>query len=172
MRTPIVITGFMGCGKSRIARLLAQRLNVAMVDLDELITAREGRSPAQLIIEEGEPHFRAIESDTLRSLLERGDAGVIALGGGAWIEERNRELVRQNNCKSVWLDAPFETCWARITASAEDRPLARSREQAQALYDLRRPIYELASIHIEIQEDHSIDDLILIFNHKDSKTLS
>src|ERR1044072_6028982 len=80
---PIVITGFMGCGKSKVARDRAPGLNVAMVDLDEWITARVGRNPAQLINEEGEPAFREIESNALREVLEAGEAGVIALGGGA-----------------------------------------------------------------------------------------
>src|SRR5215510_4820995 len=88
----IVITGFMGCGKSKIARALARNLDLAMVDLDESITARTGRAPAQLINEDGERAFRRIETDTLRDVLRSGAAGVIALGGGAWIEAENREL--------------------------------------------------------------------------------
>ncbi|HEU4870213.1 MAG TPA: shikimate kinase, partial [Pyrinomonadaceae bacterium] len=60
MTGPIVITGFMGCGKSRVARALAQNLNVSFVDLDESITARTGRTPAQLIDEDGEPAFRRV----------------------------------------------------------------------------------------------------------------
>src|ERR1041385_2146233 len=104
MAQPIVITGFMGCGKSRIARALAQNLNVRFLDLDESITARTGRTPAQLIDEDGELAFRRIETDTLREVLNAGEAGVIALGGGAWIEAANRELIEQYRCSSVWLD--------------------------------------------------------------------
>lgn len=152
----IIITGFMGSGKTRTARELALRLNLEMVDLDESITTREGRSPAQLIDEKGEEAFRIIESDVLRELLETDSARVIALGGGAWIQERNRNLINESNCVSVWLDVPFEVCWARIQASGEDRPLGRTKEQAQALYDQRRPIYQLAGIRI--QED--FEDLI------------
>src|SRR5215217_8639385 len=95
---PIVITGFMGCGKSKVARELAQRLNVAMVDLDEWITGRLGRTPAQLINEDGESAFRVIETNALRELLQNGGAGIIALGGGAWVEEANRSLIDQYDC--------------------------------------------------------------------------
>src|SRR5688572_15297859 len=125
----------MGCGKTRVARELARRLNVAMVDLDEQVTARSGRTPAQLIVEDGEPAFREVETETLRHVLENGEAKVIALGGGAWIQEMNRKLVAQYNCVSVWLDVPFEVCWARIEASGEDRPLGKTRDQALALYE-------------------------------------
>src|SRR6476661_726371 len=98
MTQTVVITGFMGCGKSRVARALAERLNLTMIDLDESITARTGRTPAQLINVDGERAFRAIETETLRDVLHSRDAGVIALGGGAWIEAANRELVNQYGC--------------------------------------------------------------------------
>ena len=88
----VVITGFMGCGKTRVARELAQRLNLPMVDLDDRITQREGRSPAQLINEEGETTFRAIETKALRELLETETACVISLGGGAWIDDGVRGI--------------------------------------------------------------------------------
>jgi len=156
---PIVITGFMGCGKSKVARELAQRLNVVMVDLDEWITGRLGRTPAQLINEDGESAFRVIETNALRELLQSGDAGVIALGGGAWIEEANRALIDQYGCLSVWLDTPFGICWERIAASDEDRPLGRMREEAEARYDYRRPIYALAQLHIAVTAEQTLDDL-------------
>lgn len=157
---PIVITGFMGCGKSKIARALAQRFDVPVVDLDDVITARQGRTPAQLITEAGEPAFRSIESDTLREVLKTMQTGVVALGGGAWIEETNRELISEHRCLSVWLDVPFEVCWARIETSEEDRPLGKTREQAQALYERRKPIYQLAAIHVQVPGHEDLEDLI------------
>jgi shikimate kinase len=156
----IVITGFMGSGKTRIARELARQMDLDMVDLDERITASKGRSPAQLIVEEGEEAFRLIESDVLRELIESDIACVIALGGGAWIHEVNRNLIDQYGCVSVWLDVPFEICWARIEASDEDRPLGKTREQAQALYERRRPVYQLADLHIIVSGDEDPHDLV------------
>ena len=159
---PIVVTGFMGCGKSKVARELASRLNTVMVDLDDRITARVGRSPAQIITEDGERAFREIETKSLRELLQSREAGVIALGGGAWIEDANRELIDQYGCTSVWLDTPFAICWERIAASDEDRPLGRTREEAEARYDRRKPIYELARIHIAVSAEQTIDELVSI----------
>ena len=160
----IVFTGFMGCGKSKIAREIARRLNVAMVDLDERITEREGRSPAQLIVEDGEPAFRAVETETLRDVLESGDANVISLGGGAWIQEANRALIEQYGCLSVWLDAPFDICWTRIESSEEIRPLGRSRDQALALYEQRRPVYQLANVHVTLREE-TLEELVARILH-------
>lgn len=147
----IVITGFMGCGKTRLARKLARHLNLTMADLDDRITEKEGRSPAQLIVEEGEEAFRVIESTVLRELLEADTPKIIALGGGAWIQEVNRNLINKDDCVSIWLDVPFEVCWARIEVSDENRPLGRTRDQAQKLYEQRRPIYQLANIHIRTE---------------------
>ena len=150
---PIVITGFMGCGKTEVSCHLAQRLNVKLTDLDDWITQTEGRSPAQLIREEGERIFREIETRSLASVLGTVEAGVIALGGGAWIEPTNRELIEACKAVSIWLDTPFDLCWERIEASTEDRPLGRTKEQASALFERRRRIYELAEIRIEIEQD-------------------
>jgi shikimate kinase len=156
----IVITGFMGSGKTRLARELARRLNLKMIDLDDRVTEREGRSPAQLIVDEGEEPFRLIESDVLRELLETDGTCVIALGGGAWIVDANRQIIDEYSCLSVWLDVPFEVCWSRIETSGEDRPLGRTRDQAKALYDLRRPIYQLAKIHVQVTGEVDLDSLV------------
>jgi len=162
MTQTVVITGFMGCGKSKVARELAECLNVTMVDLDERITAHTGRTPAQLIDEDGEGAFRTIETETLRDVLESREAGVIALGGGAWIEQANRTLIEDYGCASVWLDVPFEVCWARIEYAAEDRPLGRTKNQAAALYERRRPVYQLAGTHIQVAGKEELDDLISV----------
>jgi shikimate kinase len=151
----------MGCGKSKIARGLARSLDLTMVDLDDSITAHTGRTPAQLINEDGEPAFRRIESDALREVLSSGAAGVIALGGGAWIEAENRELIDQYNCASIWLDVPFEVCWSRIESAGEDRPLGKTRCQAQALIKRRRPMYRHASLHISVRAHEELSDVIL-----------
>jgi shikimate kinase len=164
---PIVITGFMGCGKSKVARELALRRNVVMVDLDDWITRRVGRSPAQLINEDGERAFREIETNALRELLRSSEAGVIALGGGAWIEEANRELIDQFGCTSIWLDTPFEICWERIAASEEDRPLGRTRAEAQARYERRKPVYALAQLHIAADDPVSTIEKCLTTDYTD-----
>ena len=156
---PIVITGFMGCGKTEVARRLALRLNLQMIDLDHEIAAREGRTAAQLIVEEGEPAFRKIETDTLREVLEEGIA-IVALGGGAWITEANRSLINEHRGLSVWLDTPFELCWQRIQASPGVRPLGRSREQAEQLYRVRQPVYQLAAIRVAVLAHEPLETLV------------
>jgi shikimate kinase len=156
----IIVVGFMGCGKTTVARALAQRLGCAMVDLDSFIADREGRSPAEIIAQDSEPQFREIETKALRVVLEENAARVIALGGGAWMIEANRALAEKHDCLTVWLDAPFELCWERIQASRTIRPLAPDRPTAENLYHDRRVSYGISELRVEVRSDSAPDLLI------------
>ena len=154
MSRRIVIVGFMGCGKTTVAKTLARQMGCTMIDLDSFITEREGRSPAEIIAQDGEPSFRSVETRALGDALENGDPRVIALGGGAWTIEANRALIARHDCLSVWLDAPFELCWERITANPNTiRPLAPNRESAQELHQSRQASYLLAQLRVDATKD-------------------
>jgi shikimate kinase len=146
----ILLTGFMGAGKTTAARALARLWECAALDLDDLIYAREGRTARQLIDEEGEAVFRKAETRALAFALESSEARVISTGGGAWTVERNRALARAHDCLCVWLDAPFELCWQRIGGGGDARPFARDREKAQRLYDERLAAYRLAELRVRV----------------------
>jgi len=152
----IIITGFMCVGKTTVARALAARLQCVWLDLDEFIAAREGRTVPAIINEDGEAHFREIETAALALALTT-DARIIALGGGAWPIERNRALVAHHDCITVWLDAPFELCWQRITNDASVRPLAPDPVAARSRYDERRMYYQLAQHHVSAAQ--SVDEI-------------
>src|SRR6266516_2155795 len=150
----IIITGFMGSGKTTVAQALANRLGCDMIDLDSFITKHESRTPAEIIEQDGEAAFRDIETRQLRHLLKKTDARVIALGGGTWTIETNRELVTRSRGLTVWLNASFELCWQRIQAISVSggrvRPLAPDRESARGLYEQRRASYELATFKVKL----------------------
>ena len=157
---PIVIIGFMACGKTEVARALARHLQLPAIDLDDKIATQHGRTAAQLIVEAGESAFRAIETNTLRELLESRTPCVIALGGGAWITEENRNLISEHEGVAVLLDTPFEVCWKRIEAAEEDRPLGRTRAQAEQLFRARRPVYQLANITVPVLSRNTVEALV------------
>jgi shikimate kinase len=157
----VVLTGFMAAGKTTVAAQLARHLDCRMADLDSLIEEREQRSIASFIKEEGEERFRWSETFTLRLVLERKVDCVIALGGGAWMLEQNRALIREHHGLTVWLDAPFELCWKRIAQEKELRPLALDRQNAHRLYRQRLPLYELAELHIHVTEESTTEELAL-----------
>ena len=158
-RDRIVLVGFMGCGKTSVAKALAGQIDSDFIDLDSFITERCGKSPAELIQQNGEQAFREIETSALREVLTLDDAQVIALGGGAWTIEENRALVESHGYLAVWLDAPFELCWSRIQSGDTVRPLAPDREAAQALYQSRRQTYELASLKLAVDEPDSPESI-------------
>lgn len=151
MNRRIVILGFMACGKTTVAKELARQLECDFVDLDSFITERHGRSPAEIIPEDGEDQFREIETLALRDVLQQNDARVIALGGGTWTIAANRTLVALHDCATVWLDAPFDLCWQRISEGKETvRPLAPDHANALHRYETRRADYALAEHRIVI----------------------
>lgn len=150
----IVITGFMASGKTTVAKALATLLHCPAIDLDGIVTEWERRTPGQVIEEDGEKYFRALESRALVEALSLS-AGVVALGGGAWTLPENRASIWERAAITVWLDAPFELCWRRILATGASRPLAPDRESAEGLFQERRSHYQLAQVHIELREDQS-----------------
>jgi shikimate kinase len=154
----VVLTGFMGSGKSTVARELARELNYQAIDLDQLITEREKRTPKDIIEQLGEKKFRDIETRVLGEVLAEAPARVIAVGGGAFTIAANRELIAAYRAFTVWLDAPFDLCWERIEEGVDDRPLARSREMAQKLYADRRHVYQLADARVIVAETESAVD--------------
>ena len=161
MNRRIVIVGFMGCGKTTVAQALAERLGYDTIDLHSVITRTEGRSPAEIIREESEEVFREIETQALHDVLANRNACVIALGGGTWTIERNRELIGQHNCLTVWLDFAFETCWQRITSSGKtNRPLAPDRQKAYELYQTRQSLYQLASVRMKATDADPVEAIV------------
>jgi shikimate kinase len=161
-RRRILLVGFMGAGKTTVARALARRLKDSCVSLDELVAADEGRGPRELIDEEGEDYFRAAETRALRRTLADRGARVIDAGGGAWTLARNRALVAaRDDCLTVWLDAPFDLCWERITRESGGltRPLARDRAGAAELYAARRAAYRSAALRVRVTRARDAEEL-------------
>ncbi|MDQ3257424.1 MAG: shikimate kinase [Acidobacteriota bacterium] len=155
----IIITGFMGAGKTTIANALARELGCEALDLDDVIVEVEGRNARTIIDEDGELPFREVETRALRELLEHRTARVIALGGGAWTIERNRALTDEHACLTVWLDAPFDLCWQRIVRDT-DRPFARDKQSAQTLFTTRQKIYRLADLRVDAGQGKSVERVV------------
>lgn len=160
-RPTVIITGFMGAGKTTVGRALARLLGETFVDLDDAVREHEGRGPRELIDEEGEEFFREVETRALRRVLAEGGARVVATGGGAWTFARNRSLVAEHGCLSVWLDAPFDLCLRRIDAEGErdSRPNARDTERAARLYEERLAAYARADLRVPVTSEASAEEL-------------
>ena len=149
----------MGSGKTTVARALAQLLRSEVIDLDSVIALEEGHSPRAIIDDDGEPRFREVERRALSKVLQTPGKAVVALGGGTWIFEVNRNVIHEQEATSVWLDAPFELCWKRILSTAEERPLARTQAAALKLFSERSSCYELADLRVAVTEEKSAADI-------------
>ncbi len=149
----IVLTGFMGVGKSTVARHLSFILKCEKADLDAFIEKTEQRSLAEIFYSCGEARFRQIETENLQKILCSSGARIIALGGGAWTIEENRNLIKQHRFITVWLESTFEHCWRNIRLSKRERPLAKTKKQTRILFDEREKIYCLADWHFIVKPD-------------------
>lgn len=161
----VVITGFMAAGKTTVARALGRALSVRALDLDDLVEEREGRNAQRLIDEDGETFFRDAETRALEAVLRDERVRIIATGGGAWTLARNRALIQEHGCLSVWLDAPFDLCWQRTRAQDNQRPFARDEAKARELYERRRDSYALASLRIKVGKDSTPERLAREIEH-------
>jgi shikimate kinase len=152
----VFLVGFMGAGKSSVGRALGQRLNWLFEDLDDRIEHRAGRTVTQIFRDSGEPAFREAEHAALREVLQDlqgGVARVIALGGGAFAQQRNAELIAAAAVPTVFLDAAVDELWKRCCQQASDagveRPLLQNIEQFRELYTVRRTHYSKAPLKID-----------------------
>lgn len=159
----VYLVGFMGSGKTTVARALADRLGWDFIDLDAEIETSEEAAIAQLFEMRGEPEFRRIETEALKKIIrtiERGMPTVVALGGGSFVQKVNTQLLEGHGV-SIWLDCSFEAIQRRII-DVGTRPLARDAEQFRHLYEERQAAYALASYRIDADcEVVTAVDLIL-----------
>jgi shikimate kinase len=147
----LALTGFMGVGKSSVARHLEHLTGCRRVDLDAVIEETSGKRIAQIIDEDGIDAFRAAESAALCKVLNSQRGCILSLGGGTWTVADNRELISKKGFTSIWLESTFEHCWLNIKFSRKERPLARDKERARQLFDERQRVYCLADWHFLVR---------------------
>jgi shikimate kinase len=157
-RTPgIYLVGFMAAGKSTIGSALAEQLGWSFVDIDLEIERQEQLTVAELFIERGETAFRDLETAMIRqrvSTIRTGSPSVVALGGGAFVQPRNWELL-ENNGVTIWLDCPFDLVCRRLNGDVT-RPLARDLSRLAQIFQDRRPLYSRADFRVEITTEEDV----------------
>lgn len=144
-RPRVVLIGSMGAGKTTVGELLAERWDVGFRDTDADVVTAEGRAIADIFVEDGEAHFRALEREAVRTALAE-HAGVLALGGGAVLDPDTRALLADHTV--VFLQVGLADAVQRVGLGTS-RPLLLGgvRSRIKALLDERTPVYtELASL--------------------------
>jgi shikimate kinase len=154
------LLGFMGAGKSYMAKRLSQHTQLPMLDLDRLIEVEAGKSIPQIFNEEGEAHFRVLEAQLLRSS-SGGSPKIIALGGGTPVHHQNMAWIKENG-HSIFLDPPTTILLERLQKGAAQRPLVAQlspevfEDQIVERLEKRRPFYEQADYHIGQHAEASV----------------
>ncbi len=154
----VVLVGMMGAGKTAIGRALAARLGAPLLDSDAEIELAANATIAEIFARDGEPFFRARESEVIERLLA-GSPCILSTGGGAFLAERNRTAISAQGV-SVWLCADLDLLWDRVRHK-ETRPLLKTADPKQTLAELceaREPFYAMADLKVHTLPHYSIDE--------------
>jgi shikimate kinase len=155
----IILTGFMGTGKSSVGQKVAQRLNKRFVDTDVVIATETGKTIAAIFAEQGEAHFRALERAAIARVSEAQDI-VVATGGGAMVNEDNARRLKESGMV-ICLTAAPDVIWARVQNNA-DRPLLQGEnplDKIRLLLASRAEAYAKADLTIDTST-LSIDEVV------------
>ncbi|MBF6568170.1 MAG: shikimate kinase [Candidatus Binataceae bacterium] len=156
MEPKLVLTGFMGTGKSRVGRVAAERLGWRFVDSDREISAREGKSIPEIFAIEGETSFRAIEREVIAAIASDPAPAVIATGGGAIADAQNLRILEESGIV-ICLTANPQVITERVARSSTIRPKLLEGgqpllERVMQLLDERAPIYARAAATVDTSE--------------------
>ncbi|MFN7051319.1 MAG: shikimate kinase [Gemmobacter sp.] len=157
LKKTVALVGMMGAGKTAVGTALARMLGVPFRDSDEEIVKAASRSIAEIFERDGEPFFRARETEVL-SRLVKGQPCILSTGGGAFLSDLNRNIIGATGV-SVWLRADLDLLWHRVRHKAT-RPLLRTanpRETLRQLHEARVPYYALADVTVDAEPDLSIE---------------
>ena len=159
LKKTIVMVGMMGAGKTAVGRGLAQLLGVPFRDSDHEIELAANMTVPEIFARDGEPFFRARESEVINRLLGEAPC-VLSTGGGAFLAEQNRRSISEKGV-SVWLDADVELLWQRVK-HRDTRPLLRTadpRATLEELFNARVPAYSQSDLKVPCAPPVSIEEM-------------
>lgn len=153
MAPRLVLIGPMGAGKTTVGSEIAKELNCEFADTDALIEADQGKSVAEIFVEDGEPHFRLVEESIVIDALISED-GVLSLGGGAVMNDAVQEALKKSPAMKVFLDISLAAVSPRVGFdSARPLLMVNPRQKWSELMTARRPVYEsLADLSIDVSD--------------------
>jgi shikimate kinase len=154
--TKITLLGYMGSGKSTVARILGSEMGVPALDLDDYIIEKEGLSIPEIFASRGEIYFRRMENKYLTELLDSEESFVLSLGGGTPCYADNMEQIVQKS-RSIYLRASIGTLFDRLVQEKENRPLISSLEEEQLAEFIAKHLFERRSFYERAGETIVID---------------
>ncbi len=153
----ISLVGFMGSGKTTTSKLLKEYCKIPLVSTDDEIEKLVGKTIKEIFSEFGEDYFRDTEHQVIKKNLSK--SCILDIGGGAFIQERNRELFK--NVDTVFLNVPFDVIRERLEKENNIRPLLLKNSDWKSLFDKRLPYYKMAKYIVNVKRNDTID---VVFN--------
>lgn len=154
----IVLLGYMGSGKSTIAKVLSKNIQIPFVDLDEYIEEKAKMSVKSIFEQYGEIKFRRLEHDAFVELLNNDQNVIIGLGGGTPCYANNHELLKGDGVKSIYLKASIETLFARLSINKSKRPLIADKNDAEMKEFIAMHLFERSFYYNQAQFTVSVDN--------------
>ncbi|MDR0423643.1 MAG: shikimate kinase [Rickettsiales bacterium] len=165
----IAFVGFMGVGKTTISNFIAKKDGFKIISSDLEIELGTNLKIKDIFAKYGEQYFRDLEYETIKNIIENnGDNFILDLGGGAFVQEKNRQLLK-NRVKTIYLKIPFEILLERLSLEDErkNRPILQKenwQNETRKLFESRKKFYELADV--TISADKSVEKIYEIIKEQ------
>jgi shikimate kinase len=153
----IILLGYMGCGKSTIAKLLAEKVGLPYLDLDEIIEKRENATVKNIFSEKGEIYFRKLEHDIFSDLMKNQDSFVLSLGGGTPCYANNHELLKGENVFSIYLNGSIPNLYERLINEKVNRPLIADKSEGELKEYIAKNLFDRSYYYNQAQFKVLID---------------
>ena len=153
----IILLGYMGCGKSTIAKLLAEKVNLPYLDLDEIIEKRENATVKSIFSQKGEIYFRKLEHAILTDLMKNGSSFILSLGGGTPCYANNHEFLKGEHVFSIYLKGSVATLNDRLRNANTERPLIADKNPEEMKEFIAKNLFDRSFYYNQAQYKINID---------------
>ena len=154
----IILLGYMGSGKSTIAKSLATKVGLPYLDLDEIIEKRENTTLKNLFSNKGELYFRKLEHEVLSELMNNQNSFILSLGGGTPCYANNHEVIKGENRESVYLSASIDTLYSRLQNENDNRPLIANKSEDEMKEFIAKNLFDRSYYYNQAKYKVTIDN--------------
>ena len=153
----IVLLGYMGCGKSTIAKLLSEKVGIPYFDLDEIIEKKTNSSITNIFKEKGEIYFRKLEHEVFHDFMGNAGNAILGLGGGTPCYSNNHELLKGENTVSIYLSASIDTLYSRLMLEKQHRPLLADKSEEELKEFIAKQLFDRSFYYHQAQHKITVD---------------
>ena len=154
----IILLGYMGSGKSTIAKSLATKVGLPYLDLDEIIEKRENTTLKNLFSNKGELYFRKLEHEVLSELMNNQNSFILSLGGGTPCYANNHEVIKGENRESIYLSASIDTLYSRLQNENDNRPLIANKSEDEMKEFIAKNLFDRSYYYNQAKYKVTIDN--------------